>query len=336
MSNLEFKAEQKAGQRLMVGFEGTHFNSDLAFLIDTLKVGGLILFSQNIEDPDQVRDMCNAAQEHAKAGGQPPLIIAIDQEGGKVARLKTPFTEFSGNPHMRSIEDATHFAEVTSRELTSAGINMNMAPVLDVALPGPEGIMRERAFGDDPAWVTTLGMAVIKHLQNKGIMAVAKHFPGIGKTQLDSHLDLPFLDEPLNLLEKDDIPPFEAAIGNGVAGIMLSHICYRQLDEQWPASLSKYIAGELLRKRMGYQGVVMTDDLDMGAITRHFTINKTIHRMLAADIDIALICHKGPAIETAFEEILRITTDDPTAGAANDQSLSRIMALKAHYLSNLF
>jgi len=333
MNTLEFTPEQKAGQRLMVGFEGTHFNSDLAFLIKTLKVGGIILFSQNIEDPGQVRDMCHAAQAHAKACGQPPLFIAIDQEGGKVARLKAPFTEFSGNPHMRTIEDAIHFAKVTSRELSEAGINMNMAPVLDVALPGPEGIMRERTFGDDPAWVTTLGMAVIKHLQKKGIMAVAKHFPGIGKTQLDSHLDLPFLDEPLNLLEKDDIPPFKAAIGNKVAGIMLSHICYRQLDKQWPASLSQNIAGKLLRKKMGYQGVVMTDDLDMGAITRHYTIIQTIHRMLAADVDIALICHKGPAIETAFEEILRITTDDPTAGSANDQSLSRIIALKAKYLT---
>jgi beta-N-acetylhexosaminidase len=332
MSKANFTAEQKAGQRLMVGFEGTHFNSDLAFLVNTLKVGGIILFSQNIEDPGQVRDMCNAAQAHAKAYGQPPLFIAIDQEGGKVARLKAPFTEFSGNPRMRSIEDAIHFAEITSRELGAAGINMNMAPVLDVALPGPEGIMRERAFGDDTAWVTSLGMAVIKHLQSKGIMAVAKHFPGIGKTQLDSHLDLPFLDEPLNLLEKDDIPPFVAAIGNKVAGIMLSHICYRQLDEQWPASLSENIARKLLRKRMGYQGVVMTDDLDMGAITRHYTIIQTIHRMLAADVDIALICHQGPAIETAFEEILRITADNPAASSANDQSLSRIMSLKAKYL----
>ena len=334
MNDLEFTPEQKAGQRLIVGFEGTHFNSGLAFLIDTLKVGGIILFSQNIVGPDQVRDLCSTAQTHAKACGQPPLFIAIDQEGGKVARLRAPFAEFAGNPHMRGIQDAASFSETTSRELTSAGINMNMAPVLDVALPGPEGIMRDRAFGDDPAWVTTLGMTVIKHLQDKGIMTVAKHFPGIGKTQLDSHLDLPFLDAPLSLLEKEDIPPFEAAIENRVAGIMLSHICYRQLDEKWPASLSKNIAGELLRKRMGYQGVVMTDDLDMGAITRHFTINQIIERILAADIDIALICHKGPAIEAAFKEILRITTDDPCAGAANDRSLSRIMTLKTKYLGS--
>jgi len=211
-----------------------------------------------------------------------------------------------------------------------------MAPVLDVAVPGLEGIMHERAFGDDPAWVTTLGMTVIQKLQAKGIMAVAKHFPGIGKTRLDSHLDLPFLDEPLNLLEKEDFPPFEAAIANRVAGIMLSHVCYQQLDDEWPASLSVKIARGLLRKKMGFQGVVMTDDLDMGAVIRHFTVSKAIRRILAAEIDIALICHKGPAIETAFDEILRTTTDDPTARAANDQSISRVMTLKDIYLSDLY
>ena len=336
MTHLKFTPEQKAGQRLMVGFEGAHFNSDLAFLIDTLKVGGLILFSQNIVDPDQVRELCSTAQTRAKACGQPPLFIAIDQEGGKVARLKTPFTEFAGNPRMRGIDDAALFADVTSRELGSVGINMNMAPVLDVALPGPEGIMRDRAFGDDPARVTELGMTVIQDLQAKGIMAVAKHFPGIGKTQLDSHHDLPFLDASMNVLEKEDLPPFVAAIEKEVAGIMLSHICYRQLDEEWPASLSVKIAGELLRKRIGFQGVVMTDDLDMGAITRHFTVTQAVRRVLAAEIDIALICHKGPAIETAFEEILHLTTDDPAAKAANDRSLSRIMKLKAVYLSGLY
>ncbi len=332
MSDTGLTTEQKAGQRLMVGFEGVRFNSDLKFLIGTLNVGGIILFSQNIVDPGQVRDLCHEAQAWAEACGQPPLLIAVDQEGGKVARLKAPFTEFPGNSHMRSIEDAARFAEITSRELTSIGINMDMAPVLDVALPGPEGIMKYRAFGDDHAWVTKLGMTIIKELQDRGIMAVAKHFPGIGKTRLDSHHDLPFLDASLELLGKIDFLPFETAILQGVAGIMLSHICYRQLDEKWPASLSVKIARGLLRERMDYQGVVITDDLDMGAVTKHFEISTMIHRILEAEIDIALICHKGPAIEAAFEETLRSITDDTGAKAANERSLSRIMKLKADYL----
>ena len=146
--------------------------------------------------------------------------LAIDQEGGKVARLKAPFTEFSGNPHMRSIEDATHFAEVTSRELTAAGINMNMAPVLDVALPGQEGIMRDRAFGDDPAWVAELGLAVIQHLQSKGIMAVAKHFPGHGDTDIDSHDRLPTIRHSRSRWWALDAPPFEAAIEAGAEDVV--------------------------------------------------------------------------------------------------------------------
>lgn len=332
MNYLDFTLEQKTGQRLMVGFDGIAFNSDLAFLIDTLKIGGIILFARNIVDPEQVRQLCNKVQERARAGGQPPLFIAVDQEGGKVARLKAGFTEFPGNPRMRSQDDAARFAEVTACELAAAGINMNMAPVLDVALPGMKGVMCERAFGDDPARVAALGATVIQNLQQKGIMAVAKHFPGIGKTRLDSHMDLPVLDEPLDLLAKDDFPPFEAAIQHQVAGVMLSHICFRLLDKEWPASLSRKIAGDLLRKQMGYQGVVITDDLDMGAIARHFNISQAIQRIIAADIDIALICHKGPAIEEAFQTILRIIGDDPESRAANDESLSRIMALKAAYL----
>ncbi|MCG6909949.1 MAG: beta-N-acetylhexosaminidase [Deltaproteobacteria bacterium] len=328
----DFTPSQKAGQRLMVGFEGTRFGPELKHLISTLKVGGIILFAENIADPEQVRNLCTAAQQCAASCGQPPLFIAVDQEGGKVARLRPPFTEFPGNPHMKTRRDAVHFADVTARELSSVGFNMNMAPVLDVALPGPEGVMKDRSFGDDPIRVTELGMAVIRGLQAGGVMAVAKHFPGIGRTRLDSHLDLPFLEATPRQLEACDMPPFEAAIREGTAGIMLSHICYRRLDEVWPASLSRKICAELLRKKMGYRGVVMTDDLDMGAVAAHFDTPTTVHRVLQAEVDIALICHKGPAIETAFEEILRIHEDNPDLAAKGMDALTRIMKLKDLYL----
>jgi len=317
----------------MVGFEGKRFNPDLEFLIGTLKVGGLILFAQNIDNPGQVSELCRQAQNTARSCGQPPLLIAIDQEGGKVARLKKPFTEFAGNPAMRGVEDAAHFAETSVRELTSVGINMNMAPVLDVALKGPAGIMKERAFGDDPTHVTELGLTIIRGMQTGGIMSVAKHFPGIGRTSLDSHHDLPFLETPLETLRSCDFLPFESAIREGVAGMMLSHIIFEKLDATWPASLSRVIARDLLRRKMGYRGLVMTDDLDMGAVVKHFDIQTVIERILEAEIDIALICHKGPAIQTAHEEILRLTRDNPDIAHSVDRSLERIMNLKAKYLT---
>ncbi|MEA1901179.1 MAG: glycoside hydrolase family 3 N-terminal domain-containing protein, partial [Thermodesulfobacteriota bacterium] len=248
--------EQLAGLRLMAGFDGTRLNDDLKFLINKIKVGGIILFSRNLTSPDQIKDLCMSVQEYAIKCGQPPLFISIDQEGGQVARLKEPFTRFSGNPDMKDEEDAGHFAEITASELKSVGINMNMAPVLDVAFDNKKSIMRDRSFGNDPAWVSKLGVTLIERLQRNGIMAVAKHFPGIGRTVLDPHIEMPPLDADLQTLESSDLRPFYEAIKHDVAGIMLSHILYSKIDIKWPASLSSKIAKDLLRDRMGFDGIV--------------------------------------------------------------------------------
>ena len=326
--------KQIAGQRLMVGFDGTYFNDDLRFIIDQIKAGGIILFARNLETPEQIKNLCDDVQDYAEKCGQPPLFIAIDQEGGQVARLKKPFTQFPGNPQMNHEKDAVHFAQVTAIELNGVGINMNMAPVMDVAPANIDSIMAKRVFGGDPEWVARLGIKVIEHLQRNRIMAVAKHFPGIGRTILDSHLDLPVLDDDLAAIENFDMIPFKASIQHGVAGMMLSHIFYPKLDNRWPASLSRYIANDLLRKRLGYDGLVMTDDLDMGAITKHYKIRPAIQQILASEIDLALICHKGPNIEIAFEEIIKALTDSAEMTAKGLDSVARIMNTKRKYLND--
>ena len=332
MRTASFSTEQQAGQRLMVGFEGTGLNEDLKDLINRLKIGGIILFAGNLKSPDQIKELCRSIQDYAKICQQPPLFIAVDQEGGQVARLQEPFTIFPGNPHMKTEEDAVHFAEITAAELNQVGINMNMAPVMDVSPEGSGSIMAERTFGDNPAWVSRLGVKVIEHLQLNNIMAVAKHFPGIGRTTLDSHMDMPVLHDDLSIMEDFDLIPFEAGIQNRVSGVMLSHIFYTKLDPQWPASLSPQIANNLLRKQMGFDGLVLTDDLDMGAISKHYDIHTAIHQILAADIDLTLICHKGPTIEIAFEEILKELTDSPELKAKGIESMERIMGAKRRYL----
>lgn len=332
MKTATLSTEQQAGQRLMVGFEGTGLNEDLKDLINRLKIGGIILFAGNLKSPDQIKELCRSIQDYAKICQQPPLFIAVDQEGGQVARLQEPFTIFPGNPHMKTEEDAVHFAEITAAELNQVGINMNMAPVMDVSPEGSGSIMAERTFGDNPAWVSRLGVKVIEHLQLNNIMAVAKHFPGIGRTTLDSHMDMPVLHDDLSVMEQFDLIPFEAGIQNRVSGVMLSHIFYTKLDPQWPASLSPQIANNLLRKQMGFDGLVLTDDLDMGAISKHYDIHTAIHQILAADIDLALICHKGPTIEIAFEEILKEMTDSPELKARGIESMERIMEAKRRYL----
>jgi beta-N-acetylhexosaminidase len=328
----DFSYEQLAGQRLMVGFEGTQLNDELKLLIGGIRVGGLILFAGNMETPHQIRDLCLAAQEYAKRCRQPPLFIAVDQEGGQVARLRPPFTQFPGNPSIKNEVDADHFAEVTAAELNQVGINMNMAPVVDVAPQGLNSIMAKRAFGAEPDRVALLGVKIIERLQRDRIIAVAKHFPGIGRTILDSHLDLPVLDDDLASLEHFDLIPFRACIQQGVCGVMLSHIFYPQLDGHWPASLSPYLANELLRQRMGYDGLVLTDDLDMGAIVKHYDIETCMGQILAANIDLALICHKGPNIEIAFEYMVKAINDSTELRARGIASMERIAACKHHYL----
>lgn len=328
----EYSDRQLAGQRLMVGFDGTELTNDLKFLIDTLQVGGIILFSRNVETPARLQKLCTAVQEYGRQAQIPPLFIAVDQEGGTVARLREPFTQFAGAATMRDEQEAERFARVTADELSGVGINMNMAPVLDIAPGDIQSIMAERSFGADPDRVSKMGIRIIDHLQQKRIMAVAKHFPGIGRTRLDSHIDLPRLDIDLATMKTSDLAPFRAAIAHNVAGIMLSHIFYENIDPAWPASLSPVIARNLLREDMEYAGLVVTDDLDMGAIKKHYDIQAVTRQILEADIDLALICHKGPDIEVAWQEIRKQMTDSQDMKRRAITSVKRILKLKQSYI----
>lgn len=333
MTPAELSIEQLAGQRLMVGFDGTELSDEARALMADLHIGGIILFSRNLETPEQIRRLCAAAQEYAAACGLPPLFIAIDQEGGQVARLKAPFTRFDGNAAMTGTSGAVHFGRVTAAELGGLGINMNMAPVVDVAF-APDSVMAQRSFGSDPGQVSEMGATVIDTLQQHGIMAVAKHFPGIGRTTLDSHLDRPVLDTAWDELAASDLLPFETAVGRDVCGIMLSHIIYRDMDPQWPASLSTKIARDILRRRMRYSGLVMTDDLDMGAIKKYCDIDTAMQRVLAADIDLALICHRGPDIGRAHEVLVEQLAKSATMRQRGLESAERILATKQKYLKS--
>jgi beta-N-acetylhexosaminidase len=327
-----FTIEKMAGQRLMLGFEGTTLNQELKLIIQQIKPGGIILFSYNIESPEQLARLCADAQSHAADCDLPPLFIAIDQEGGVVARLKHPFTQFKGNPHIQSRADAENFARITSKELFRAGVNMNLAPVMDVVPDGVDSIMKERVFTGDARIVSDLGSIMIKTLQDQKIMAVAKHFPGIGRTIKDSHFSLPILDIDLDTLKATDMKPFEAARDADVAGIMLSHISYPRLDDKWQASLSPFIVQELLRGKLGYDGLVLTDDLDMKAIGHD--MKTCVGQVLACGIDLALICHKGPNIDIAWKEMIRLFGSNERLFAFGKDSLDRILRFKKKFLAS--
>jgi beta-N-acetylhexosaminidase len=328
----DWPAHRLAGQRLMIGFDGTELDATLKDIIEKLQVGGIILFSRNIVDPEQLNRLCASVQTCAREAGIPPLFIAIDQEGGAVARLKPPFTQFPGPSQMKDKAEVKQFARITAKELDGVGVNMNMAPVLDLLPEDTASVMAGRSFGSDPRQVSAMGTAVIRHLQRRRIMAVAKHFPGIGRTTDDSHIDMPRLDAGLETLHSSDLIPFQAAIDADVSAVMLAHIFYPTIDARWPASLSPPIARDLLRNDMNYQGVVITDDLDMGAIKKHFPIETVIQQVLAADIDIALICHAGPDIARAHEMLTSDAGRSAQRTSRAIKSVKRILRLKSRYL----
>ncbi len=319
-----------AGQRLMIGITGPDADEETRRVITECRVGSVVLFARNITEPERLKALIADLQACAAGAGLPPLIMAVDQEGGTVARLKPPFAQFPGNPGIRTPEEADAFARDCSRDLLWAGFNVDLAPVMDLALI-PDSVMDKRAFGADPEAAAFLGAKVIAGLQDRGVMAVAKHFPGIGRTTLDSHKDLPFCPASAGELAAADLIPFAGAIRAGVGGVMMAHVIYPDLDPDWPASLSPAIARDLLRGRMGFTGLVMGDDLDMGAIARHFDLATAADQSLAADVDQVLICHPGPNIPAVFERLVKRMEEDPDLARRGVESAQRILRAKERY-----
>ncbi len=331
-----FTDEQLAGQRLMVGFTGKVLDDELKSMISELHVGGLIIFKRNVSDPSQLAELCESAQAFAAESGSPPLMISIDQEGGPVARLGPPFTVFPGNRSIgeaRSKAAATEFGTTAARELKEVGININFAPVLDVVPQGLDSaVMADRIFDEEPELVAELGGVVIRTLQDNGVAATAKHFPGIGRTIIDPHEELPHIDARQQDLESTDFVPFAAAVQSGVAAVMLSHVIYGDLDPVWPAGISTVISRDLLRQTMGFEGVSISDDLDMGAMAKHYDVDTTVSRSLDAEVDIILICLDRARIDTAYEALLRAMRHSPDARSKALVSVQRILNLKDRYV----
>ncbi len=328
--------EEALGQLFMVGIPGPQFSGEAVFLLKKIRAGGIILFKRNYQDPYQLADLCGRLQSSALELHSLPLFISIDQEGGRVLRLDTPFTRIPSPAVMGGGEDPErtvgHYAQVTARELKLVGINMNLAPVLDVNLRGPEGLMASRCLGTDPKTVARLGSLYIQELQKGGVMAAAKHFPGIGDIALDPHHDLPVQDKDRTDLEAVELVPFKEAVSLPVSAVMLTHTLYPALDPKWPASLSQTIISGLLRDNLGYPGLVITDDLEMGAIGRHFEIEEAVLTAFQGGADILLICHDPEKIERAYSCLLKALKRGTIPAAFLQNSLQRILALKNKFL----
>ncbi|VBB42631.1 Glycosyl hydrolase family 3 N-terminal domain protein [uncultured Desulfatiglans sp.] len=326
----------RIGRLFMAGLPGTTLDSDTKALIREAALGGIILFARNIEGPEQLAALTNDLQTAALESQGTPLFIAVDQEGGRVARLQAPFSVFPGNEAIgrspQPEEAARAFARTTAREMRLVGLNMDLAPVVDVRRGEAEKHLAGRTFGEDPNQVGRLGSLVIRELQANGVMAVAKHFPGLGRTGRDPHLQLPTIPLSLAEMEAVSLPPFAAGIAAGVSGIMSSHAVYPALDEGTPATLSPAVLTGLLRERMGFEGLIITDDLEMGAITGSWGVDAAAERAFAAGADILLICRNQQRVIQAIDAVQAALLEGRLSMERLHASNRRIEAAKERYL----
>ena len=324
---------RRLGQLVVAGFAGRTIPVELRALAREFDLGGVIFFARNVEAPMQVAELAGEARQLPT---ELPTWVSIDQEGGRVQRLRAPCTEWPPVASLGRSEDpdlARKFGQALARELRSLGITLNYAPVLDVHTNPDNPVIGDRAPADDPARVAALGVAVIRGLQGGGVAACGKHFPGHGDTDLDSHEALPVVEHERGRLDAVELPPFRAAIEADVAALMTAHVRYPALDESAPATLSRSVVTELLRGDLGFNGWIVTDDLTMGAITGDHTVPDAAVGAICAGCDSVLLCDPDPEAQAAVIERLIHAVEDKTLSARRvEDALRRQRRMKARFL----
>ena len=322
----------KVGQLLMIGIHGKTLNDDAKFMLNEYRVGGIILFDRNMESKAQVKSLITDINKTGKSAGLTPLFIGIDQEGGAVARMedqliKVPPAEELGK---EPIEQAVSLAKQSGTELKDLGFNINFAPVADL------GLTYGRSFSTNPDEVVRYASAVGKAYDEAGLWYSYKHFPGIGKTDVDLHADTSVVPVSKETLLNEDTKVFVDLIKQSkpnTYAIMVSHAMYPQIDPDHPSSLSKAIITDWLRKDMGYNGVVVTDDMDMGALAKHYTFGDMAVQSILAGSDILLVCHEYEHMQEAYNGLMKAVKDGRISKERLDESVKRILLMKITKIS---
>jgi beta-N-acetylhexosaminidase len=332
MSSREFR--RHIGQLAIAGFAGHDIPPEMRSMAREFDLGGIILFARNVDAPDQVAEVSRQAQTLAQ---ELPLWVSVDQEGGRVARLKSPFTVW---PPMQTLgrsgdeQLATRFARALAAELKAVGISLDYTPVLDVHTNPKNPVIGDRALADRAEDVARLGRAIIVTLQAAGVAACGKHFPGHGDTSTDSHHDLPLIEHPPDRLDAVELVPFRAAIEANVASIMTAHILIPGLDEERPATLSPRIVQQLLKRDLGFTGLVLSDDLEMRAISARYGVPDATVAAIAAGCDAVLLC--GATQETqaaALEAVIRAVETSTLPLKRVEDALERHRRVKERFLA---
>lgn len=325
--------EEKIGQMLGVGFYGLELPAYLQEWLAEGRVGALVLFARNIASPAQLAELTQACHESARF----PLLIAIDQEGGTVARLRGAFSESPGAMAL-SAANSTQLAEAVSKvlaeELLALGINWNLAPVVDLTHDINNASVGTRSLGTDPARVGQLAAAQIQGFQKAGVAATAKHFPGLGRTPVDTHEAAAVIDASIETLKQHDLRPFRAAVEADVASVMISHVRFPAIDPLYPATLSANVV-RLLREEVGFGGLIVTDCMEMRAISDHYTPGETAVQAAKAGNDIIFFSHSFTASHKGHADAFNALVDAVRRGnidMARIEDASRHIAdMKARY-----
>ncbi|OZQ77856.1 beta-N-acetylhexosaminidase [Paenibacillus odorifer] len=329
----EMSLEEKIGQMLLVGIDGTVLDEQAKKMITEDKIGGIILYKDNIKNLKGMISLINSMKK-SNTGNPAPLFMSVDQEGGKVSRMPKEYATFPSNGTVGASNDAAaaeKMGKLLAREVRSAGFNMNFAPVLDINSNPDNPVIGDRSFGNAAGQVIQLGIAEMKGIESEGVVPVVKHFPGHGDTSVDSHLALPIVNKTAGQLAELEWLPFQAAIKEGTDAVMVAHILFPKLDPDKPASLSRTIIGEQLRDEMGYQGIVITDDLTMGAIMKNYDLAAAAVDTVNAGSDILLVAHGYDNEKRVMDSLLQNVKNGKIQETRIDESVYRILALKAKY-----
>jgi beta-N-acetylhexosaminidase len=308
--------------RFMLGFHGNSLPAELGeFLARGL--AGVVIYQRNFANVEQLREL---TAEIRRAAGR-PVLIGIDQEGGRRFALREPFTEWPSAADLGRAGDpelAEQVARAMGVELRAAGCNLNFAPMLDLHVNAESPVTRDRSFGGDPYEVARLCVWFVRGLREGGVLSCAKHFPGHGDAVVDPHLDLPVFRGTMERLVTKELIPFAAAVAAGVPLIMTAHILLPQIDPENPASLSRYMLEGILRLDMGFRGVILADDLGMGAVAKQYGPGEAAVRTLLAGTDIAMLCHDWSAVAPAIAAVEKARQENLFAQQEWDASLERI------------
>lgn len=324
---------ERIGQMVIAGIDGTSLNPADKRLITDDHVGGFIFYANNLETQQQTINFVNEVKA-ANQINKLPLFISVDQEGGRVARLPgvtaTPSNETIGDRNDPAY--AYSIGQTLGRQLDSMGFNLDYAPVLDVNSNPDNPVIGDRSYGDQASIVSEMGIQTMKGIQSENIIPVIKHFPGHGDTSVDSHIELPTVNKSLSQLEELELVPFKKAINNGADVVMVAHILMKQLDSTYPASMSETVISDILRGQLDFNGVVMSDDMTMGAIANNYGVGESAVRAVQAGSDIVLVAHNEQNVTEAIKAIKTAVKDGRISEARMNRSVQRIIDLKNKYL----